>query len=93
MSYPQPDDSKKREEELQRAQIRERYLKLFFTPEARLRLNNVKLVKPEVAQAVEDRVIQLGTSGKITHPITDEELKALLGRFGEQRREFKIKYI
>ena len=73
--------------------MKEQYLRMFFTSEARLRLNNIKMVKPEVAETIEDQVIQLGTAGKISHPITDEELKALLAKFGEQRREFKIRYI
>lgn len=93
LSYRQPEDSDRREDELKRAKMKEQYLRMFFTSEARLRLNNIKMVKPEVAETIEDQVIQLGTAGKISHPITDEELKALLAKFGEQRREFKIRYI
>ena len=94
MSRPQPDDSDKKEEELlKRRRAKEQYLRVFFTPEARLRLNNVKLVKPELAEAIEDQVIQLGTSGRIGHPVTDDELKGMLGRVDEPRREFKIRYI
>jgi programmed cell death protein 5 len=93
MSKPQSGDSKDEEEELKRAKLKEQYLRVFFTPEARSRLNNVKLVKPDLAEAIEDQVIKLGASGKIGHPVTDEELKGMLGRVDEPRREFKIRYI
>jgi programmed cell death protein 5 len=94
LSRPQPNDSDKKEEELlKKRRAKEQYLRVFFTPEARLRLNNVKLVKPELAEAIEDQVIQLGASGRIGHPVTDDELKGMLGRVDEPRREFKIRYI
>jgi programmed cell death protein 5 len=94
LSKPHPTDSDKEEEELLRKKkLKEQYLRLFFTPEARSRLNNVKLVKPELAEAIEDQVIQLGAAGKIGHPVTDAELKGMLGRVEEPRREFKIRYI
>jgi programmed cell death protein 5 len=92
MSRPQPDDNKE-EEAIRKKKLKEQYLRIFFTPEARLRLNNVKLVKPELAEAIEDQVLQLGAAGKIGHPITDEELRSMLGRVDEPRREFKIRYI
>ncbi len=93
MSKPQRGDSKDEEEELKRAKLKEQYLRMFFTPEARSRLNNVKLVKPDLAGAIEDQIIKLGAAGKMGHPVTDEELKDMLGRFDEPRREFKIRYI
>jgi programmed cell death protein 5 len=93
MSKPQSTAPKDEETELKRAKLKEQYLRVFFTPEARSRLNNVKLVKPELAEAIEDQVIKLGASGKIGHPVTDEELKGMLGRVDEPRREFKIRYI
>ncbi len=94
MSKPQPAGSDKEEEELLRKRrLKEQYLKVFFTPEARTRLNNVKLVKPELAEAIEDQIIQLGASGKLGHPVSDAELKGMLGRVEEPRREFKIRYI
>ena len=92
MSRPQRD-SDKEEDELKQKKLKEQYLRVFLTPEARLRLNNVKLVKPELAEAIEDQIIKLGAAGKITHAISDQELKSMLGRVDEPRREFKIKYL
>jgi programmed cell death protein 5 len=93
VSKNQRGDSKDEEAELKSAKLKEQYLRVFFTPEARSRLNNVKLVKPDLAEAIEDQVIKLGASGKIGHPVTDAELKGMLGRVDEPRREFKIRYI
>ncbi len=93
MSKPQRDESSDEEGALKKAKLKEQYLRLFFTSEARERLNTVKLVKPELAEAIEDQVIKLGAAGKITHAVTDAELKGMLGRVEEPRREFKIRYI
>ncbi|MEM0288044.1 MAG: DNA-binding protein [Nitrososphaerota archaeon] len=80
-------------EEQDRIKLREQYLKIFLTSEARERLTNVKMVKPEIASIVEDQILQLATSGRLRHPITDEELKNILSKFSPQRREFKIKFV
>lgn len=94
LSKPQSSDQDQDAEELlKKKRLKEQYLRLFFTPEARTRLNNVKLVKPDLAEAIEDQVIKLGSSGRISHPVTDEELKGMLERVEEPRREFKIRYI
>ena len=94
MGSLQRDNSSKDEDaELNKAKLKEQYLRIFFTPEARLRLSNVKLVKPDLANAIEEQVIRMGTAGKITHAVTDEEVKGMLSRVDEPRREFKIRYI
>jgi len=70
---------------------RQEILRLILTPEARERLANIKLVRPEIAKAVEDRLIALAIQGRINRPITDEELKAILSEIYEKtRREFRI---
>ncbi|ADM28212.1 DNA-binding TFAR19-related protein [Ignisphaera aggregans DSM 17230] len=70
---------------------RQEILRTILTPEARERLANIKLVRPEIAKAVEDRLIVLALQGRINRPITDEELKAILSEIYEKtRREFRI---
>jgi len=70
---------------------RQEILRTILTPEARERLANIKLVRPEIAKAVEDRLILLAVQGRISRPITDEELKAILSEIYEKtRREFRI---
>ena len=65
-------------------------LKQILSSEARLRLNNVRMVKPELANLVENYLIGLSTQGKIQGQITDEQLKQILLSTQQPKREFKI---
>ncbi|MEM1541230.1 MAG: DNA-binding protein [Ignisphaera sp.] len=70
---------------------RQEILRSILTTEARERLYNIRLVKPEIARAVEDRLIALALQGRITRPLTDEELKVILEEIYERtRRDFRI---
>lgn len=76
------------EEERERALIeakRQQILRSVLTPEARARLEAVKMIKPELVMAVEDQIIQLALSGRINSPLTEEQIKALLRAFQSQR--------
>ena len=65
-------------------------LKQILSSEPRVRLNNVKMVKPELANLVENYLIGLSTQGKIQGQITDEQLKQVLLSAQQPKREFKI---
>ncbi|MFN3622082.1 MAG: DNA-binding protein [Nitrososphaerales archaeon] len=78
-------------EEQQRI-ARESILRIIFSPQARERLSNIKMVKPDLAKLVEDRFIQLASAGKLTHQVTDEELKQVLASLQQPKREFKIRW-
>lgn len=67
-------------------------LRQILTPEARSRLTNLKMVKPEFADRIEVQLIQLAQAGKINAPLTDEQLKTILKQLQEKRRETKVKY-
>lgn len=69
---------------------RQEVLRRVLTPEARERLGRIRLAKPEVAGAVEQQVIALAASGRLTRPIDDPTLRALLERIMPERREIKI---
>lgn len=79
----------RRHVELQRRSI----LMEVLTPEARGRLANVKLARPDYALQVENLMIQLAQSGQIKQKITDAQLKQILGKISKKRREFKIRRI
>lgn len=66
-------------------------LKQILTPEARQRLTNIKMVKPEFAQQIELQLIQLAQTGRIKVPITDDQLKEALARIQSQRKEIRIR--
>lgn len=64
--------------------------RLVFTPEARERLQNLKLVKPALAEELENYLISLAQSNKIKMPIGDDELKAILEKIAARKRETRI---
>lgn len=68
-------------------------LRVILTPEARQRLTNVKLVKPEFAEQLELQLIQSAQAGKLKGPITDEQLKAILIRLQSPKRDMKIRRV
>lgn len=68
-------------------------LKQILSSEARLRLNNVKMVKPDVANTVENYLINLASQGKIRPPVTDDQLKQILLSIQQPKRDFKINRI
>ena len=65
-------------------------LRQILSEEARQRLANVKLVYPQLAEAVELRLIQLAQQGSIGNKLTDEQLKEILRKIQGQKRESKI---
>lgn len=80
------------EREKQEKAAREQMLRVIFTTEARERLSNIRMIKPELAASIEDQIFQLAASGKLHSQVTDEELKKLLGSFQRPKKEFKITY-
>lgn len=66
-------------------------LKQILTPEARQRLTNIRIVKPEFAEQIQVQLIQLAQSGRIKVPITDEQLKDALARLQSSRKEIRIR--
>jgi len=84
-------------QEQQRAQVEQQIeiqkqaiLRRILTPDARRRLNNLKMVKPEFTSQLEIQLIQLVQAGKVQTPITDPQLKEILVRLQAQRRDIKI---
>jgi programmed cell death protein 5 len=86
------DIARQREELLRRRLQRDLVLRSKMTVEARQRLANVRMVKPELAEMVEEYIYQLALSGKIRGPMTEEELKVILMNVQKPRREFKIRW-
>jgi len=80
------------EERLRREAERQAAMRLILTPEARERLANLRLVRPELVERLEEQLIQLANSGRIRIPITDEVLKEILSRItSTSRREIRIR--
>jgi len=84
-------------QEQQRAQMQQQIeiqkqaiLRRILTPEARRRITNLKMVRPDFANALEIQLIQLAQAGRVQTPITDEQLKEILARLQAQKRDIKI---
>lgn len=70
--------------------LKENALKTLLTAEARLRLNNVKMVKPDLAATVENYLFGLASQGRLKSQITDDQLKQILLSIQQPKRDFKI---
>jgi len=68
-------------------------LRRILTPEARQRLANLKMIKPEFTSQIETWLIQIAQQGRISIPIDDEQLKEILRRLHRGRREIRIRRI
>ncbi len=87
---------KRLEEERRRAELQAQkraILNVILTPEARRRLDNLRLVKPELVEAIENQLIALAQSGRLKTPITDDELKRMLEEiYRRTRRDIRIRF-
>ena len=92
MSEHAPDVNDQPNEDQINAQ-KDTLLKQILSPEARLRLNNVKMVKPELANMVENYLLGLASQGRAPGQITDEQLKQILLSAQQPKKDFKINRI
>ena len=92
MSYPNQDDDNNaaQEKDSQLKAQKEIMLKQVLSGDARLRLNNVRMVKPDLAELVENYILNLSVQGKISGQISDEQLKQILSSAQQPKRDFKI---
>lgn len=82
------------QEELEREEIEEErrnILSLILTSDARERLARIRMARPEFARAIEDQLIILAQSGRIREKIDDAQLRSLLAKLAESKRDIKIR--
>ena len=81
-----------KEEQLRRQfEIQKRQLPMkILTPEARSRLANLRLTRPEFVEQIELQLIQLARAGQLRSKITDKQLKELLRRVTSKKRDIRI---
>ncbi len=88
------------QEAIRQEEIRQEYelkkkmiLKKILTPDARSRLTNLRMVKPQFAEQVELQLIQLAQTGRLQEQITDNQLKELLKKIQGTKKDIKIKRV
>ena len=92
MSYPNQDDENNtsQEKDNQLKAQKEMMLKQVLATDARLRLNNVRMVKPDLADLVENYILNVTAQGKISGQISDDQLKQILLSAQQPKRDFKF---
>lgn len=80
------------QEEAIRAQ-RAAVLRQILSPEARDRMNNLRMVKPEFAEQLENELIRLAQVNRLPEvPISDKTLKTMLVQVQSRKRDTKIEF-
>jgi programmed cell death protein 5 len=84
------DEQKSAQAEQQMEQQKQALLRSILTPEARQRLANLKMVRPDFTDQLELQLIQLAQQGKVRVPLGDEQLKKILVQLQGRKRETTI---
>ena len=93
MQQKMTDEQKQAQADQQLEAQKQELLRKILSPEARQRLTNLKMVKPEFTEQLELQLIQLAQMGKIPVPMSDAQLKQILIQLQSQKRETKIRRI
>jgi programmed cell death protein 5 len=90
----QAADQQVMQDELERQQRAKAQIQMILMqimePEARERLNTIRLTKPEFAAAVEQQLVLLAQSGRLRQKINDAQLKELLRQLAPAKRDYSI---
>ncbi len=93
MQELQQQAAQQQQQEQQQQQIEmqlQNAMRQILTPEARDRVNNIKLANPQQGQQIEMQLIQLAQSGRIPVPVDDDMLRNILGQITPKKREITI---
>jgi len=86
-------EEQKQTQEDQIEQQKQALLRQLLSPEARQRLTNLKMIKPEFTEQIELQIIQLAQTGKLPIPLSDAQLKQILLQLQGRKREITIRRV
>ncbi|MFB6283798.1 MAG: DNA-binding protein [Halobacteria archaeon] len=85
-------DAEQQEEMKQQAEAQKKaILRKTLEPEARERLNAIKMAKPQFAEQVEQQIIMLARSGRVQGKIGEDEIKKILKELKPEENDYDIK--
>jgi programmed cell death protein 5 len=87
------NEQKQSQAERQLEAQKQALLRQILSPEARQRLTNLHMVKPQFTEQLELQLIQLAQTGKLPIPLSDVRLKQILIQLQSRKRETKIRRI
>jgi len=93
MQQRMTDEQKQAQAEQQLEAQKQALLRQILSPEARQRLTNLKMIKPQFTEQLELQLIQLAQAGKLPIPLPDAQLKQILIQLQSRKRETKIRRI
>lgn len=65
-------------------------LRSILSPEARSRLQNLKIVRPDFCEQIELQLIQLAQAQRLPIPLSDEQLRQILTGLQNRKRDIRI---
>ncbi len=72
------EQEQQEQQKKQLEQKKKQMLRKILTTDARSRLSNLRMAKPQFTQQVELQLIQIAKTGRIELPITDDQLQKIL---------------
>jgi len=93
MQHRVSDEQRQAQAEQQMENQKQALLSKVLAPEARQRLNNLKMVKQEFTESIEMQLIEMAQTGKLPIPLSDAQLKQILVQLQSRKRETKIRRI
>jgi len=94
-SNPQADEEALlQQEEARKAQEAQKQaiLRSILSEKAKERLTNIKLVKPQMADNIENQLIYLSQSGRISGRVSEDQLLGLLKQLQGRKRDSSITF-